>query len=288
MLVKDFYLKDFAFFLCQKNSKIPATKNGYKSASFCFNIQAAFDNGFNVGFPMSVNGLIAIDEDYDESKGYNGIQTICNLEKTLGTLPQTYTQRTPRGGYHRVFSAKGINQAIGKIGKDVDVKLNGYILLAGSKINGKYYVITDGFDKNGKITIAELPAAWLDYLNKDEKITSSEKSDYTELPKRTYSEVNIEKIFQNCAFLRHCKDNAEELSYNEWFSMITILAQIDDSDDLIHELSEPYLKYSYSETQKVINEAKKFGRPHTCKYISSSFQDVCTGCISAVKKEEIK
>ena len=63
--------------------------------------------------------------------------------------------------------------------------------------------------------------------------------------------------------------------------MITILAQIDGADDLIHELSSPYPKYSYAETQAKIEYARDFGYSQTCKYISESYPNACKGCGNA-------
>ncbi|MBP3820081.1 bifunctional DNA primase/polymerase [bacterium] len=282
--------KQFAIFPCKPNDKRPATEHGFHDAKTGQDVMEFINKGYNVGLACAKSNLIVFDLDYHVEDAIPE-EALIDLEFKLGELPtNTLTQRTATGkGTHMIFSAKGITKPIAKIGDFIDVRYNAYVVIAPSKINGNQYEIINGIDENGNVTIAELPQTWIDYLNKDTNtLTNSEKVDYSKLPKRTYSDINLEKLFDNCAFLRHCRDDAEELSYNEWFSMVTILAQIEDSDDLIHELSEPYLKYSYSETQKMINEARKFGRPHTCKHISSSFEDVCKGCISAVKKEEIK
>ncbi len=282
--------KSFAIFPCYPNTKVPATKHGFQDAKFGQDVMTFINKGYNAGLFCMESNLIVIDLDYHGDNATPEDDLIA-LELKLGKLPRyTLTQKTASGkGRHLIYSAKGITRPSGVLSDSIDIRYNACIIIAPSKINGNQYEIINGIDENGNVTIAELPQAWIDYLNKDTNTsTNSEKIDYSKLPKRIYSDINIEKLFDNCAFLRHCRDNAEELSYNEWFSMVTILAQIEDSDDLIHELSEPYLKYSYSETQKMINEARKFGRPHTCKHISSSFEDVCKGCISAVKKEEIK
>lgn len=97
-------IDDLELFKIARNSKIPAVKGGYHSAKKNFDIVRAFMNGYNVGFKMEPR-FIAIDMDEDESKGYHGIQIINELEKELGMLPSTYTQRTPRGGLHKVYLA---------------------------------------------------------------------------------------------------------------------------------------------------------------------------------------
>ena len=85
-------------------------------------------------------------------------------------------------------------------------------------------------------------------------------------------------MFNECLFLQFCRDNAETLSEPMWHSMVTVLAQLDKSDELIHELSLPYPKYKYKETQKKIDYARKFGYAQTCKYIAANYPMVCKDC----------
>ena len=63
-----------------------------------------------------------------------------------------------------------------------------------------------------------------------------------------------------------------------WFSMISILAQLDGCESLIHELSAPYPKYSFKETEYKISRAKNFGKPQSCNYISKQYPEICKGC----------
>lgn len=85
-------------------------------------------------------------------------------------------------------------------------------------------------------------------------------------------------MFTDCNFLKFCKENAATLSEPMWHSMVTQLAMIDGADALIHELSLPYPGYSYRETQKKIENARKFGIPQSCEYISASYPEVCGNC----------
>lgn len=107
------------------------------------------------------------------------------------------------------------------------------------------------------------------------------------MERKVYKNIDIERIFNNCAFLRHCRDNADILSEPQWHTMITVLAQIEHSDELIHTLSEPYPKYSFEETQRKIENARKFGHPQSCKYISENYSEICNGCSCSVKNEEV-
>lgn len=277
--------KNFATLVCVGNSKIPATKNGFKDAQFGQDVQQIVDCGYNVGLACAMSNLIVIDCDIDETKGYNGVQVLTEKEKELGKLPKTLTQKTPRGGRHFIFSARKIHNPIGKIGNSIDIKFQGYVLIAPSSINGKSYKIIDGIDENGNFIIADLPDNWITFLNKSDETETAKKVNFKTIPHKIYNDINIEKMFNNCEFLRYCRDNADKLSEPEWFSMISILAQIENSDELIHKLSEPYHKYNYAETQKKIENARKFGHSQSCKYLSENHSDICKNCISTQSKE---
>ena len=270
----------YATFPCKQNTKLPATTRGFKDAQFNQDVLEFERLGYNVGLALEPSNLIAIDCDVDRSKGYNGLETLAKLEEKLGKLPTTLTQETPRGGKHFIFSSSGIINPIGKIGKDIDVKFKGYIMIMPSRIDNKPYCIVKGTDENADFIIAKLPKAWLDYINKDtyNNKKQAQKSEFSPLEHKIYKNIDIERLFNNCAFLRYCRDNAEVLPEPEWFSMVGILAQIEDSDALIHTLSEPYPKYSYPETQNKIDNARKFGHPQSCHYISASYPEICGNC----------
>ena len=85
-------------------------------------------------------------------------------------------------------------------------------------------------------------------------------------------------MFSDCNFLKYCRDNAAILSEPMWYSMVTELAMIKGGEFLIHELSKPYPQYSYTETQKKIENARKFGFPQSCEYISATYPEVCGKC----------
>ncbi len=271
----------FAIFKCRPNTKKPATKNGFKDAQFGQNVHQIVAQGYNVGLALSMSGLIAFDLDYHEEHA-TPEKDLENLEIKLNSkLPKTLTQSTASGqGKHFIYSAKGVTKPIGKIGRFCDVKHNGYIMIAPSVINGKQYQIINGFDENGNFIIAELPLAWLNYINKDTDVNQKQacKSDFTLLKRKTYKNLDVERIFSNCAFLRHCRDNADTLSEPEWYSMISILAQIEGSDELIHTLSEPYPNYNFAETQKKIDNARQFGHSQSCRYISDNYPEICGNC----------
>lgn len=280
---------EYATFPCKPNSKIPATRQGYKDAKAVLDVMALVNKGYNIALALSMSGLIALDLDYHDENS-TADEDLKQLEEKLGKLPKTLTQSTATGkGKHLIFSAKGITKPIGRIGKFIDVKYNGYIMISPSAINGRLYQIIDGIDENGNFIIAELPQAWLDYLNKEtnSSIKQTHKSDFTSLERKIYKNIDVERIFNNCAFMRDCRDNAEILSEPQWHSMISILAQIENSDELIHSLSEPYPQYSYEETQKKIDNARVFGHSQSCKYISANYPEICANCSYVKNAKEV-
>jgi len=277
--------QDLLLFKCQNNGKAPKILNGYKGATRNFDRTGILASGDNLGLPMAPNQLIGIDMDFDSNKGYNGMETIKNLEQELGELPPTYTQITPRGGLHKVYLAKTLISPIGKIGKDVDIKWNGYLLFAGSSINGNYYKAIDGVTTDGKLVFSELPQKWITYLEKH-SYSSKNAIPKDSNHKKTYTDIDANRIFSSCRFLAYCADeeHASCLPEPMWHSMVTVLSCIEDSDELIHKLSEPYHSYSYEETKKKIDNARQFGQPHSCAYISTNFPEICKNCPSAISE----
>lgn len=278
--------QDFAVFHCKGNTKIPATQNGFKDALCGQDVREMLQMGYNAAVACEKSHIVVIDIDYYD-KNSTAMEDLHNLEEEFGAkLPKTLTQSTASGnGRHLIYSSKGITNPRGKIGKFCDVKYRGYIMIAPSIINGKKYEIIDGIDENGKFIIAELPQKWLDYINKGcstNQITPQAKTSSSK--HKIYTNIDIEKMFNNCAFLKHCQKNADCLSEPEWFTMINILAHIENSDELIHELSEPYPTYSFAETQKKIENARSFGFPQSCKYISKEYSEICKDCISAERE----
>lgn len=281
----------FATFPCKLNSKIPATRNGFKDAQFGQDVAAMVNQGYNVAIACEKSGVIVIDVDYHNEKS-TAMEDLKDLELKLGVeLPYTLTQATASGnGRHLIYSAKGINNPRGKIGQFCDIKYRGYVMIAPSSIAGRQYQIIDGVDDNGNFIISELPQAWVDYINKDVPTlpTSTQTSEVKEVVPKIYKHIDVEKMFSGCNFLAYCRDNADTLSEPEWFSMVSVLAQIENSDDLIHTLSEPYPKYTFDETQKKIDNARKFGHSQSCAYISENYSEICKDCNYAKNAKDVK
>ena len=68
-------------------------------------------------------------------------------------------------------------------------------MIAPSSINGRQYEIIDGIDENGNFIIAELPQAWLAYINKDAPAPpiSAKKGEFKEVSHKVYKNIDVEK-----------------------------------------------------------------------------------------------
>lgn len=278
----------FALFPCWGGTKIPSTKHGFKDAKYDQDIEKFVERGINIGIACKESGIAVIDLDYHNEDSMAD-EELAKLEEELGSkLPRTLTQTTASGkGRHLIFSNRGLTNPKGKIGDNIEFKTNGFIMAAYSVVNGRQYEIIDGIDEDGNFIIADLPKPWLDYLNKPaikhspyyiRNNTNTEKPLPIEL-----KDSDIDKMFEGCAFLRHCKDDAAFLSEPEWFSMVSLLASIKNAETLIHTLSSSYPNYSYQETQYKIKRAQEFGRGHTCAYISSICPEICSQCSKTVQ-----
>jgi len=93
-----------------------------------------------------------------------------------------------------------------------------------------------------------------------------------------FPDETIEKVIDECAFLRHCRDDAKTLREIEWYEMITNLVAMGADDSKIHELSSPYPGYTKRETEEKIKHARNDAPgPHTCANIEEHFEG-CKTC----------
>jgi len=119
-------------------------------------------------------------------------------------------------------------------------------------------------------------------LPKEKATRGRAKPSARERPGRSdeFNRLAIEKLLEHCAFIQHCRDEATTLSEPDWWSMVHILAVFGEPGrEKIHELSQPYPRYSVEETDQKIEEAlkaadKEIG-PHTCVFIQQDLGFVC-------------
>jgi hypothetical protein len=94
-----------------------------------------------------------------------------------------------------------------------------------------------------------------------------------------YRQPDLDVVLRECAFIRHCRDDAENLPYNEWRAMISNVVRCKDGETLVHDLSSPHPRYSVHKTDMQIRAALRFPKPVTCFYIQKEVNDrYCPEC----------
>lgn len=157
-----------------KNTKTPATPNGFKDASTDPHTIKA---GQNVGIATG-KGLLVLD--IDRKHGKDGGEVLASLEREHGKLPATLTATTPSGGEHLYFSypANVAIQSRANIckehGEGLDIRADGgYIVAPPSRTEAsadpKGKTATGDYVWTNSADVAELPAAWLELLRAKER-----------------------------------------------------------------------------------------------------------------------
>jgi RecA-family ATPase len=154
--------KGLKIFPCAINGKEPALTGDWASHTTTDEdkIQGWIKNRYNLGVDCGASGLCVID--VDNKNGKNGSESLLKAELMFGELPDTYTVKTPTGGFHYYFYGLTRNRVDMFPGVDVR-SWGGYVLAEKSCIDSRYY------DPQSKPQIAKLPE-WL-------KLKIGEKSD---------------------------------------------------------------------------------------------------------------
>ena len=143
---RDIIEQGYPVFPCVPNKKIPLTSRGFYDASADKEVIKkwwAQSPKANIGLATGAKAdLLVID--VDVKNGAGGLASMEALEFELGPL-NTRKVITPSGGYHLYFKhpLDGIKNTIG-IRPGIDIKTEGgYVLAAGSVINGNPYYVAE-------------------------------------------------------------------------------------------------------------------------------------------------
>lgn len=144
----------------EPGTKIPLTKKGEKGRYGLKHATADYEQVMRWGSEQCdwaiaclASGITVLDDDPRNG----GAETWEELVARLGPLPPHPIQATRNGGLHHIFADSGIDLA-GIMGPGVDIKRNGYILVAPSSgYSWKH-------PPNG--SLPQLPAAWLEAAKK--------------------------------------------------------------------------------------------------------------------------
>ncbi|MEU8350287.1 bifunctional DNA primase/polymerase [Streptomyces sp. NPDC048845] len=111
---------------------------------------------YNVGIAAGPSGLVVVDLDKPKQPGETGpdgadtFRALCQEKAGTPHPPQTYTVATGSGGAHLYFQAPDkrrdgsrLRNTAGKLAPKVDTRAHGgYVVAAGSIVNGRPYTVT--------------------------------------------------------------------------------------------------------------------------------------------------
>lgn len=126
-------------FPVKENAKVPhpkLAKGGYKCATNDveqIKVWWTIDPHANIGLSLAGSGLVCLDADT-----YKPDCSFDDLEQQY-EVPITLRQRSASGGQHLIFECQPGDKFPGQIGKYIDIKHNGYILLSPSVFKGNTY-----------------------------------------------------------------------------------------------------------------------------------------------------
>lgn len=193
--------------------KIPLTAHGCKDAT---RDRAQVESWWsqypsaNVGIVTGeLNGLLVIDVDIKHDQGKYGDESLKDLERELGELPETWTALTGSGGLHYYFrypDGHEIRNSASKLAQDIDIRAQGGYVVAPPSVHpdtGKLYEWEAGSEPS-ETPLAELPEKWLQRLEKrvtGETLGESQKRVF-DIPETVSVGARNDTVFRYGASLR--------------------------------------------------------------------------------------
>lgn len=83
-------------------------------------------------------------------------------------------------------------------------------------------------------------------------------------------------VLKGCSFLNWCKSNQDEVSEGQWYAMLSILARLENAQDLAHEYSCMHHSYTEEETDIKLEYASANSGPRTCNNIATMYSGCAT------------
>lgn len=281
----------------------------------------------NIGIATgNASQLFVLDIDPDK----DGNESLVELERKIGKLPLTLEAETGGGGRHKYFSLPHnvditMGQNLNGL-RGIDFRCNGGYVVAppSNHKRGGNYRWLPVYCNGQKIKMVSLPENLERFCPKGKqgkpciekpKVVAIASCEATSVPaaysKSTsthgaiesteYPPSKIDPIIEGCAWLRHCRDDSQTLSEEEWYAALSILGRCENGKALAHEWSKAYPGYTEGETEKKLNHARNDGGPRTCDDIKrrrwGNYCDECThdikspiilGLSSGGKSESIK
>ncbi len=165
---------------CPDAGKHPRRINSFKEATtnppiinMWFKHEPDLNYGVRLGQAIGNTNKMAVVVDVDRYK-VGGSEALEELEKVHGRLPETVEVLTGAGGSHYYYLADSLLSFTDKLGKNIDLKVNGYVVGPGSvHASGRRYEMEASSDLFEGYGIADLPKWVSDHFSKSAKLTKS-------------------------------------------------------------------------------------------------------------------
>jgi hypothetical protein len=165
---------------CADPGKHPRRPNSFKEATtnptiinLWFKYEPELNYGVRLGQEIGNTGKMAVVVDVDRYK-VGGAEALEGLEKVHGRLPATVEVLTGAGGSHYYFLTDCSLSFAGKMGKNIDLKVNGYAVGPGSvHASGRRYEMEASSDLFEGHVIADLPQWVPAHFSKAAKLPES-------------------------------------------------------------------------------------------------------------------
>ena len=166
--------------ICASPGKHPRRPNSFKEAttnptiiSMWFKYEPGLNYGVRLGQQIGNIGKMAVVVDVDRYK-VGGAEALEELERVHGRLPATVEVLTGAGGSHYYFLTNCSLSFVGTMGKNIDLKVNGYVVGPGSvHASGRRYEMEASSDLFDGQVMADLPQWVINEFSKAAKLNES-------------------------------------------------------------------------------------------------------------------
>lgn len=143
---------------------------------------------------------------------------------------------------------------------------------------GDQWRVVADVERIGESVLDNLIREW--NLKESPRTKSSDAFRYTHQHAdiRAFPISDFDQIAERCAFIAHCRDDAETLPEPDWYILLTISARCESGERISHHLSMPYPAYTYEETDAKICQALNKTGPYCCPTIRRINGKYCTSC----------
>lgn len=230
----------------------------------------------NLGLPLGDNNLV-VAIDLDGSKAQKELEKI-----SKGEIPATLEFTTPGGGYRYLYrlpsniETKIWCRKLAGEHEELRILAQGEQTIIPPSIhpNKGIYKWEVGKDPNS-IEIALAPDWLLKLVTKETRNTTPSNSSYP------LGDVN--RIYSQCKWFKHCKEDSRTLSYDEWINCLMVINTCENSEESAIEYSKNYPMFREEETLEKLKCIQDKGyKPAACYSIKSKFASHCEGCTLGV------